>query len=87
MNTLNNNAFKILTVVGNKKDNIGLCEARGITKDLIVQKSGFSSSTVNRAIKVLLEHEFIAEAIMQVNKKAYYVTQKGINRIKEINKI
>lgn len=80
----NNNAYKILQKIYNAKEKIGISEARGMTKDIIVERSGFSSSTVNRAIKVLLENGLIAEAIKQVNKNAYYVTEKGIERLKEM---
>lgn len=87
MQKLNNNAYKILTFVGDKKNNIGLSAARGTSKEYIVERSGFSLSTVNRAIPLLLENGFIDNAIMQVSKKTYYITQKGLDEIRAMNNL
>lgn len=82
----NNNVYIVLQCIRDTKLDLGLCQARGMTKDLIVQKSKLSTSTVNRAISKLLKLELIGEALKQVNKKAYYVTPKGVERVKEIYK-
>lgn len=82
MNTLNNNAYKILASMYDKENNLGLVKSRGINKEDIVKKTGFSLSTVTRAIKLLQQHELIEEAIKQVNTKTYYVTQKGYLELK-----
>lgn len=82
----NNNVYIVLQCIRDKNNDLGLCEARGMTKELIVQRSQLSTSTVNRAIIKLLELGLIKEAIKQVNKKAYYVTPKGVERVKELYK-
>lgn len=82
----NNNVYIVLQCIRDTKLDLGLCEARGMTKELIAQKSQLSSSTVNRAIAKLLELGLIKEALKQINKKAYYVTPKGVERVKEIYK-
>ena len=82
----NNNVYIVLQCIRDKEHDLGLCEARGMTKELIESRSELSSSTVNRAISKLLELGFINEALKQINKKAYYVTPKGIERVKELYK-
>ena len=84
MKTLNSNGFLVLTSVRNKENDTGLNASRGTEKETIIKNSGLSSSTVNRALKILLEQGLIAEAIKQVNKKAYYITEDGIKRLKEV---
>ena len=83
MRVLNSNAFIVLTNIRDKENDTGLHQARGTIKERIIEQSGLSSSTVNRALKLLLEEDLIAEAIKKVNKKSYYVTPKGIQRLKE----
>lgn len=85
MRTLNSNGFLVLTSIRNKENNTGLNAARGTEKEIIIKNSGLSSSTVNRALKLLLEEGLIKEAIKQVNKKAYYITESGITKLKEVN--
>lgn len=84
MRVLNSNAFIVLTNVRDKENNTGLSQARGTIKDRIIEQSGLSSSTVNRALKLLLEEDLVAEAVKKVNKKSYYVTPEGIQRLKEM---
>ena len=82
----NNNVYIVLQCIRDKDHDLGLCEARGMTKELISKKSELSISTINRAIPKLLELGLIKEALKQINKKAYYVTPKGIERVKELYK-
>jgi predicted transcriptional regulator len=82
----NNNVYIVLQCIRDKENDLGLCEARGMTKELIEQKSKLSSSTVNRALAKLLNMGLIKEALKQVNKKAYYVTPEGVQRVKELYK-
>lgn len=63
-----------------------MCSCRGMTKDKIMEKTKLSRSTVNNALRILLENEFIEEGVKQVNKKAYYITEKGMKHYCEINK-
>lgn len=86
MQVLNTNDFLILSCIGDKERNLGLCEARGMTRQMITDKSGLSMSTVIRSTNKLLEAGLIGNAIKQINTKAYYVTEYGIQRLKEINK-
>ena len=86
MKTLNNNSIKILIKIRDKENNLGLCQGRGMTKDDIVKRSELSVSTVNRAIKLLMEKGYINEAIKNINKKAYYISEDGIKMLKLINK-
>lgn len=84
MSILNSNSFLVLSAVRNKQDDLGLCEARGMTKDMIAKKINLSSSTVNRALNALMEYELIAEGVKLVNTKTYYILPKGVERLKEI---
>lgn len=86
MKTLNNNSIKVLIKIRDKENNLGLCQGRGMTKDDIVKRSELSVSTVNRAIKLLMEKGYINEAIKNINKKAYYISEDGIKMLKLINK-
>lgn len=86
MKTLNNNSIKVLIKIRDKENNLGLCQGRGMTKEDIVKRSKLSVSTVNRAIKLLKEEGYINEAIKNVNKKAYYISEDGINMLKLLNK-
>lgn len=85
MITLNNNSIKILINVRDKENNLGLCKGRGITKDILKEKSGLSESTINRAIKLLKDEGYIDDAIKNINKKAYYISKKGIEMLKILN--
>lgn len=84
MTILNSNSFLVLTAIRNKKENLGLCEARGMTKLMIVKRTNLSISTINRAVNALLEYELIAEGVKSINTKTYYILPKGIERLKEI---
>lgn len=84
MAVLNSNDFRILSCIVDKENDLGMCEARGITKKALVKRSKLSESTINRSIKKLLEENLIAEAIKQINTKAYYLTIKGEDRINEV---
>lgn len=83
---LNSNDYKVLICIVDKEKNIGLSQARATTKKIICNSSKLSLSTVNRAISKLLEEELIAEGIKNISKKTYYITKKGIERLKEIKK-
>lgn len=86
MKELNNNSYLVLVSIRDKDNNLGLCKARGMTKYDIVQRSGLSESTVQRAIQVLITCGYIKEAIKQVNKKAYYISEDGVKEVLEANK-
>jgi RIO-like serine/threonine protein kinase len=84
MAILNSNDFKILSCIVDKERDLGMCEARGITKKILAKKSELSDSTINRSIKKLLDERLIANAIKQINTNAYYLTIKGEDRLNEI---
>jgi len=83
---LNSNDFRILSCIIDKEKDLGMCEARGVTKKALAERSKLSLSTINRSIKKLLEEELIADAIKQINTKAYYITVKGEDRMDEVFK-
>ena len=87
MKSLNTNDFVILSSIRDKKNNFGMCKARGSTVKMIVDRSKLSESTVRRSLKKLLARNFIDYAIKQVNKDAFYVTEAGIKEISEVKKI
>lgn len=82
--TLNSNDYFILSKIYYPEKKLGNCEGRGITKDLIAERSKLSISTVNRSIPKLLKAGLIKEAVKQINKKAYYISAKGQQRLKEL---
>lgn len=86
LRVLNSNDYVVLSSVRqpNRGKGFGECEAKGVTKDMLVEKSNLSKSTVHRAVQKLLKAGLIKEAIKQVNKKAYYLSAKGIERLREI---
>ncbi|MBP3931041.1 winged helix-turn-helix domain-containing protein [Romboutsia timonensis] len=84
---LNNNDYIILSSVRDKDNNLGLCKARGMTIDSLVDKSKLSTSTVRRSIKKLLDREFIDYGVRQINKNTFYVTEKGLMELKSVSKI
>lgn len=86
MKTLNNNTIKVLIKIRDKENNLGLCQGRGVTKDDIVKRCDLSDSTVNRAIKLLLDKGYIKEGIKNINKKTYYISQEGVDMLRFINK-
>lgn len=86
MQVLNTNDILVLSSMRDTERNLGLCEARGMTRKMIAERSKLSMSTIIRSTKKLLEAELIAEAIKQINTKSYYVTEYGIQRLKDINK-
>lgn len=86
LKSLNSNDYVVLASVRYPEKGLGECEAKGITKDDLVLRSKLSLSTVNRALPKLLKAGLIKEAIKQVNKKAYYLSAKGTNRLKEVFK-
>ena len=84
MPNLNSNDYKILTCVVDKEKNRGLAIGRGSTLKQITEKTGFSSVKVRNTIKVLLEEELIIEGVKKVRAKTYCISQKGINKLKEL---
>lgn len=86
LRTLNSNDYVVLSSIRFPEKNLGECEAKGITKDLLVERSKLSKSTINRSLPKLLKAGLIKEAIKQVNKKAYYLSAKGIQRLAEVRK-
>lgn len=84
MENLNTNCMMVLVSIVDRDNNLGLTKGRGTNKEKILKKSKLSLSTVNRSLKLLMKEELIDEALKQVNKKAYYVTEKGKDKLKEI---
>ena len=84
MTILNSNDFRILSSIVDKEKNLGMCEARGTTKKALAEKTSLSDSTINRSIKKLLDEELIANAIKQINTKAFYITLKGEERMDQV---
>lgn len=84
MQILNTNDFLILSCMRDKDKNLGLCEARGMTRKTISEKSELSMSTVIRSTNKLLNAGLIKHGIKKVNTMTYYVTEEGIVRLKEV---
>ena len=84
MSNLNSNDYKILTCIVDKEKNRGLAIGRGSTLKQIVEKTGFSEVKVRNTIKILLEEELIVEGIKKVRAKTYCISQKGIDKLKEL---
>ena len=87
MAILNSNDYVILYSIRDSKNNLGLCEGRGMSKKVIAERSKLSLSTVTRSVAKLLESGFISEAIKQVNTNAYYINEKGKARLSEVYKV
>lgn len=85
MKEINSNTYVVLASMRDKENNLGMCKARGITKGDILKRTGLCESTINRAIDLLIACGFIKEAIKQVNKKAYYISEEGMEEIKQSN--
>ena len=86
MKALNNNTYLVLASIRDKDNNLGLCKARGMTKVDILKRSELSESTVQRAIELLLALGYIKEAIKQVNRKAYYISEEGMKEMQDANR-
>lgn len=86
MKELNSNHIKVLINIRDKKNDIGLCMGKGMTKDELIKRCGLSASTINRAIRILLQNGYIKEAIKNVNKKSYYISEDGLNMLRLLNK-
>ena len=84
---LNSNDFVVLSSIRNKKNNLGLCKARGTTIKTLIEVTKLSDSTVRRSIKKLLQKEYIDYGIRQVNKDSFYVTEKGIKELEDVLKV
>lgn len=84
---LNSNDFVVLSSVRDKKNNLGLCKARGMTVKLLMEASKLSESTVRRSIKKLLAKGFIDYGVRQVNKDSFYVTELGIKELEEVKRV
>lgn len=87
MVVLNSNDFVVLSSIRDKKNNLGLCKARGMTVKTLVETSKLSESTVRRSIKKLLQREYIDYGIKQINKDSFYVTEKGIKELEDVLKV
>lgn len=87
MVVLNSNDFVVLSSIRDKKNNLGLCKARGTTVKTLVETSKLSESTVRRSIKKLLQREYIDYGIKQINKDSFYVTEKGIKELEDVLKV
>lgn len=81
---LNSNDYKILESIFDKSENRGISLGRGTTKKQIIEKTGFSVGKVGATLKALRELELIDYAVKRVQADAFYITEKGINRIKEL---
>lgn len=86
MNTFNSNIYKVFISIRDKNEKMGTCICHGTTKEKIMEKTGLSRSTVNKALKLLLDKKYIGEGVKFVNKKTYYITEEGMKNYLEINK-
>jgi len=84
MNNLNNNDYRILACVVDKEKNRGLAIGRGSTLKQIVEKTGFSIVKVRNTVMILLEEGLILEAVKKAQAKSYCMSEKGVNKLKEL---
>lgn len=82
----NNNDISILRSIMDKETNRGLSKAKGTTIEQISKKTNLSVPKVRSTVKKFKDEGWIDEAIKVVNSKSYYVTQKGIDELKNLSK-
>ena len=56
-----------------------------VTVSTLSENVDLSHTKIRLAIKLLTENELVAEGYMQRNARTYYITQKGIDLIKELD--
>lgn len=83
---LNSNDYFILSKIYYPEEKMGDCVGRGLTKKLISERTELSISTINRSIPKLLKAGLVKEGIRQINKKTYYLSAKGKQRLLEVRK-
>lgn len=82
---LNQNDFKILQKLINK-DGRGMSKITGLTKKQLCEETSLSMTKIKDATKTLLALGYIAEGIMKVRAKTYYITSSGIEELREVKK-
>lgn len=68
-------------LIKNKKIN----EIKSASYNQIEQMTNLSISKIRQTIKKAIKDGFIKEGVKDGHKKRYYITEKGINTIKELS--
>lgn len=59
-------------------------EFKSCTIKTLVESLGYSESKIRLAINNFLKDKFVKEGIKQGQSKTYFITEEGIERIKEL---
>lgn len=85
MEELNQNDYKILqSFVG--RDGKGMSKIRSLTCKNVSEITELSLVKVKNTVKILLELGLILNGIMRVRAKTYYISEKGIETLREIKR-
>lgn len=73
-----------IVVLGKIDQAGGQNKLKSVTINTIIEKSKLSATKVRASIKLLLDAKYIEEGFMAKNAKTYYVTELGIEFLKEL---
>lgn len=79
------NDYKILQSIISK-DGKGLSRLRGVTLKEMSESTGLSLSKVKQSKDLLISNGYIAEGVTKVRAKTYYITNDGINELKDVKR-
>lgn len=74
-----------LLILSEIKKNNAINSLNGVTVSVLSESINLSHTKIRGAIKLLIAEELVLEGYMQGNARTYYITEKGINLLNELN--
>jgi DNA-binding transcriptional regulator GbsR (MarR family) len=84
MRVLTEKDYKVLGKILNRANDKGLAKNSGVTRNELKEWTGLSYTKVGDALKILIEYGFVAMGIAKGRERTYYLTQNGLNELKEV---
>lgn len=78
--------YKVMSKILDRKNNKGLSKTTGLTRKELETSCNVSYSKVTDALKSLIEYGFVDIGIAKGREKTYYLTEAGLNELREITK-
>ncbi len=86
MEDFNINDILILKSIYSKDENRGMCKARGTSISQISDRCNLSFSKIRVSIKKFIKLGWIDRGIKNINTHTYYITDLGIEAIRNLEK-
>ncbi|MEX0084144.1 hypothetical protein AB2T90_17095 [Clostridium butyricum] len=78
--------YRVMSKLLDRKNNKGLSKLTGLTRKELEVSCNVSYTKVKDALNSLIEYGFVDFGIAKGREKTYYLTQDGLNELREITK-